>query len=177
MTSNKRTMELETATKYAAYVYAKLEHEGIKTEICGSVRRQTAEVNDIDIVVGCGADILKSHLKGICLGAGVRYLEITKKLQPVKFDCLIARVPFNFYTATEENWGAMILFLTGNQLFNIIMRGEAKKQGYKLSQYGLFHGPEIIAGKREEQIFKALGLRWVYPKDREVTNKFKFERR
>ena len=70
----------------------------------------------------------------------------------------------------------MALFLTGSQKFNIIVRGEAKRQGYKLNQYGLWQGDERIAGKSEEQIFDALGLKYVRPIDRSVESFKRLER-
>jgi DNA polymerase (family 10) len=169
-------MSLESGELYGGAVCKRLKAEGIRAETCGSIRRKVKYIHDIDIIAGCTGIKLKDILGDACSGAGIEYTPITKTEAPKKFDCIIGQAPFNFYFATPENWGAMELFLTGNQLFNIILRGEAKKQGYKLSQYGLFHGREVVAGRTEGQIFDALGLKYVEPKDREVDNKFKLRR-
>jgi DNA polymerase (family 10) len=176
MASHKTNLDLESARIYAQAIERRLKKDRIRVEICGSIRREKATVHDVDLVVGCSVSDFKSIMSSACDRANIYYEELTKTPVPKKFDCLIGEVQINSYFATSENWGAMVLFLTGNQLFNIIMRGEAKKQGYKLSQYGLFHGPEVIAGRTEGQIFDALGLDYIEPKDREVDNKFKLRR-
>ena len=179
MASHKKLMTLKKATKYASFVYIHFVEAETKIETCGSIRRLQPKVRDVDMVVDCNLGFFHYHLYEISEnGKDPEYRLLTKRspAAAAKLDFTLDGIPFNVYKATEENWGAMVLFLTGSQLFNILMRGEAKKQGYKLSQYGLFHGSEIIAGKTEKQIFEALGLEYVLPCDREVDNKFKFRR-
>jgi DNA polymerase (family 10) len=84
---------------------------------------------------------------------------------------LIEDVQFDLYYATPEEWGAMTLFLTGSKLFNILIRAKAKELGYKLNQYGLWHGAELIAGRTEEQIFYALEMENWSPERRSLSGK------
>jgi len=176
MSSNEILIDLAEAKEHAELIKKELQEVRVRTMICGSIRRVRPVVHDIDMVVGCSLDKLRDILKDLCHGGEIEYEIMTKNRTPKKYDCLINRLPYNFYFAEGQHWVAMVLFLTGSQLFNILIRGEAKKQGLKLSQYGLFHGSEIIAGKTEKQIFMALGLEYVKPANREVDNKFKFRR-
>ncbi|MDI6591954.1 MAG: PHP domain-containing protein, partial [Patescibacteria group bacterium] len=43
----------------------------------------------------------------------------------------------------------------------------AIEKGLKLSEYGLFRGAKMIAGKNEEEIYEALGMQWIPPELRE----------
>ena len=48
------------------------------------------------------------------------------------------------------------------------MRTFAKKNGMKLNNKGLWKGPKLIASKKEEDIFRALGMKYVPPEKREI---------
>ena len=76
----------------------------------------------------------------------------------------------DIYRTDPGNFGAMYLFLTGPQEYNIIMRAKAKRKGMLLNQKGLYirDTREFIAGKNEEEIYDALGLEWKEPELRGV---------
>lgn len=71
-----------------------------------------------------------------------------------------------FYTE-PENLPAALLHFTGGKDFNIRIRAHAKKQGYKLNQYGLFSNGKKIPVKSEKEILDIIGVTWKDPKDRE----------
>ncbi|MEO0093564.1 MAG: PHP domain-containing protein, partial [candidate division WOR-3 bacterium] len=58
-------------------------------------------------------------------------------------------------------------YFTGSKAHNIKLRTLAKDKGLKVSEYGVFRGKKMIAGKNEEEVYKALGLVWVPPELRE----------
>jgi DNA polymerase (family 10) len=88
-----------------------------------------------------------------------------------------------------ESFGAALQYFTGNKDHNIKLREIATGKGYKLNEYGLFKIPnpksqipnktqiqnsksqkeKSIAGKTEEEIYEALGLKWMEPELRENT--------
>ncbi len=140
----------------------------VRAEVCGSVRRGLTDVGDVDLVV----DRLYTAVEGVkhfCESRGLQFEGPEEMPSGRKtFSVAINGLQFDLYHATAEQWGAMKLFLTGSMKFNIATRGHAKKQGMKLSQYGLFYQGEIIAGRTEEQIFEALGLQYMPPSDRNL---------
>ena len=69
----------------------------------------------------------------------------------------------------EESFGSALQYFTGSKEHNIVTRRIAIEKGLKLSEYGLFKGEKQIAGKIEEEVYKALGLDWVAPELRENT--------
>jgi DNA polymerase (family 10) len=167
--SIKIAMTLKEATEWAWKIQMILDLKKIDSEICGSIRRMKPDgIGDIDMVVrrpvyDAVYAVVSRKLDFVFHGKN-----LTKETKQAAFT--VKDIPFNFYGADENSWGAMVLFLTGSQLFNIIMRGEAKKQGYKLNQHGLWLGDDQIAGKTEKQMFDALGLEWVKPEDRSIDN-------
>jgi len=58
-------------------------------------------------------------------------------------------------------------YFTGSKEHNILLRKIAIDKGLKLSEYGLFRGPKMIAGETEEGTYKALGMDWIPPELRE----------
>jgi len=143
----------------------------LRCEVAGSLRRGRNEIGDVDLVVGhaslrdvCNCIVLWGERASVSVEV-VSNLEKATKTADVMVG---GDILFNLYYSTDEAWGAMLLFLTGSQKFNILMRTKAKKEGYKLNQYGLWHGETLIAAKEEDLIFQALGMKFVSPNDRDV---------
>lgn len=67
----------------------------------------------------------------------------------------------------KESFGAALNYFTGSKDHNVALRRIAQEKGLKLNEYGLFRGSKRIAGKTEEEIYKALGLAYVAPELRE----------
>jgi len=67
----------------------------------------------------------------------------------------------------EDEFGAALQYFTGSKEHNIHLRDIAKKQGLKISEYGIFRGDKKIGGRLEEDIYKTLGMDWIPPELRE----------
>ncbi len=65
------------------------------------------------------------------------------------------------------SYGAALAYFTGSKEHNVALRERAKRRGWKLSEYGLFDGEKVIAGRTEEEIYKRLDLQWIPPELRE----------
>lgn len=78
------------------------------------------------------------------------------------------RVQFDFYACTEEESFFMSCYLTGPSEFNIGMRSQAKKLGYKLNQKSMIQqsSGEEMKVSSETEIFNMLGCNYIPAKDR-----------
>jgi DNA polymerase (family 10) len=67
------------------------------------------------------------------------------------------------------SFGAALQYFTGSKDHNIKLRTLAVKQGYKLSEYGLFRRKDDtkVAGETEESVYHNLGLQYICPELRE----------
>lgn len=134
---------------------------------CGSLRRGKAEVGDLDIVL-CDEKVGQEFYERLHkkLADGGHEVD-SKKKGPVLASFKIDNFLVEFKKTVPEKLGAMLLMATGNSEFNIGMRAYCKKHGLQLSENGLRKpdGP-TIASRTEEEIFAALGLDFVEPKDR-----------
>lgn len=64
-------------------------------------------------------------------------------------------------------FGAALMYFTGSKEHNVALRDRAKRQGWKLNEYGLFKDDKVLASRTEEEIYKKLGLEWIPPEIRE----------
>ncbi len=69
----------------------------------------------------------------------------------------------------RASFGAALHYFTGSKAHNIAIRTLGVKRQLKINEYGVFRGTRRIAGRREEEVFKAVGLPWIPPELREHT--------
>lgn len=85
----------------------------------------------------------------------------------------------DFLLVPETEYGAALIYFTGNDIFNRSIRLLASKKGMRLNQRGLYkdvlRGPygrpkitagELIEGRDEKRIFEILGVKWREPEER-----------
>lgn len=184
-------MKLEIAEQYAAQVTNALQGLYERILVVGSIRRRRPEVNDIDIVlIPDYSDyripdalhfttgivrlepektwfqnipkVLKEKLKMKLKMGGPELLRFELFEDP---DFL----QVDIYRATPETWGVLSLVRTGSKEHNIMLCARAKRLGLMLSaKQGVLQDDKIIANRTEEEIFKALGLEFVAPEQREA---------
>jgi DNA polymerase (family 10) len=177
-------LRLEDAQREAAWIVAKFDYLCDQVVVVGSIRRQRPEVNDIDIVVVPKAprdenwDRIAKELKHAYLmeqiNKGPKLMRFAHRAE----DRLgaVADYTVDIYRATPQTWGILCLVRTGSKEHNVKLCNLALRRGMKLSAAeGLLKPIDTsgalmanIACKTEEEIFAALGLPFIEPKDREV---------
>ena len=129
-----------------------------KIQVAGSIRRNSQNPVDIDIVL-----IPKDKNKIINLMSKKgKFIQGGEKESVFKIDSVRTEL---YYTIPEE-WGATLLAYSSKKGSEIGLRMVAKRKGFKLNQYGLFRNEKKVAGKTEREIYSALGRPWKKPEDR-----------
>ncbi|KAK3941509.1 hypothetical protein QBC46DRAFT_458212 [Diplogelasinospora grovesii] len=84
----------------------------------------------------------------------------------------------DFLLVPETEYGAALIYFTGNDIFNRSMRLLASKKGMRLNQRGLYREVirgrggmkvtegELVEGRDEKRIFEILGVKWREPTER-----------
>lgn len=154
ISSRKEKRPLAEAKKIAKLLTKHLKKLGFKgVEIAGSIRRKEPIVGDIDaMAIG--------NLKRIQHYEPFEFIKGKEKSVTFMFK----NHQVNLYAYEKKYYGSMLFFLTGPGRYNIALRKIAKKQGKKLSQYGIFDlKGNLIASKTEEDMYKALNKSYKAP--------------
>ena len=123
-------------------------------ETCGSVRRFSDTVGDIDIVVATTDPSAVSvfvagmpEVSEVIGSGGTKTSFLTREGMQV-----------DVRTVEPDQLGSALLYFTGSKAHNIALRQRALDRGWLLSEYGLFEGEDVIASKTEADIYQALGM-------------------
>ncbi|GIH25953.1 DNA polymerase/3'-5' exonuclease PolX [Acrocarpospora phusangensis] len=160
MEQSGRRVHLGVAMDLAEKVMASLPAERIA--YAGSLRRMRETIGDIDILAVGPVSLMEVFAAqpyvAEVIAAGERKTSIRTD-RGIQVDLRV--VP-------AESWGAALVYFTGSKEHNVHIREMAVKKGWKLSEYGLFDADDqVIAAASEEDIYAALGMRWVPPPLRE----------
>jgi len=165
-------LDLKGAQEIAAQIKREVEAQCSQIETVGSIRRQRAEIHDVDFVV-----VAKNNFE---------WQKINEKLKRMKArpscagnSLIKAFVPFregffqiDFYRAEPANFGIQTLVRTGSAEHNIWLAGFAISKGMRIKyNQGLIKDEKVIAGENEKGVFEALDLPFPEPKEREISDR------
>ncbi|PQO38577.1 DNA polymerase/3'-5' exonuclease PolX [Blastopirellula marina] len=145
------------------------EAKGIEQlEIAGSYRRGKETVGDIDILVTAKSP--KAAMDR--LGEFSELSEVIARGDTKMSIRLENNMQVDLRVVPAKSYGAALQYFTGSKEHNVKIRGIAKQHGLKINEYGVFRieddGSETyVAGKTEEEVYKALGLPCFPPELRE----------
>jgi DNA polymerase (family 10) len=161
----RKRFKLPVAEEEAQALIAHLKPSVGKGEItvAGSYRRRRETVGDLDIVATAG----KTDVVGDRLIAYENVAEVLAHGATRTTIVLRSGIQVDLRVVRAHSYGAALLYFTGSKSHNIALRGLANERGWKLNEYGLFHGNRRIAGATEAEIYKRLGLDYVPPELRE----------
>ena len=149
-----------------------------KLEVAGSVRRRRETIGDADILIISSKpkpvmDFFVNMPEVVNVAAHGETRSAVKLKSGMNVDVRV--VP-------RESYGAALNYFTGSKDHNVEMRKIAIEKRLKLNEYGLFRvtksGGEgkMVAGKTEEELYKALGLDYIEPEMREMTGEVQASR-
>jgi DNA polymerase/3'-5' exonuclease PolX len=133
-------------------------------EICGSYRRQSELVSDLDVLI-CLKD--GNDAEGIFnyFGNFLQYVEEWRG--PIKAAYLAdGFVHIDFKIVPKDSWVFAMMHFTGSKYENIELRRRAHSMGYKLNEYGLFmieNDLPIENLDSEQAVYEFLGVPFKYP--------------
>lgn len=158
-------MKIAVAMQYAEPLAAWLRTlpDVDRVDIAGSYRRGLETVGDLDLVVST-ADA------PAVISAFAEWREVREVIsQGASMASVILRsgLKVDLRAVPEQCHGAALLYFTGSRAHTIALRKIAQDRQLKLNEYGLFRGGQRVAGKAEEDVYRALGLAWIAPELRE----------
>lgn len=135
-----------------------------RIEVAGSFRRRKDTVGDADIlVVSSHPDTVVTRFTSYPRVKQIEAEGATRSA--VVLDC---GLHVDLRVIPAVSFGSALHYFTGSKSHNIAVRALALKRGLKLNEYGVFRGTRRIAGRNEEDVFRAVGLPWIPPELREA---------
>ena len=136
-----------------------------RISIAGSLRRMKETIGDIDILVS-------SDKPEKIMDYFTKYPKIQRVLLKGKTKTSVLlkdNLQVDLRVVKDESYGSALQYFTGSKEHNVKMRSISLKKGYKLNEYGLFNKKteKYIVGKKEEDIYKKLGMKFIDPELRE----------
>ena len=144
-----------------------------QVEAAGSFRRRRDTIGDLDIVV-CGGDcerVMDHFIQWGGVGAELLGRGGTKCSLRISIGLQV-----DLRHVPEESFGAALLYFTGSKDHNIALRRIALDKGLSLNEYGLLRDGRPVAGRTEQDIYRALDLPWIPPELREGHNEIALAR-
>ena len=150
--------------------------EGVKrTLLGGSIRRMKETVGDGDLLVAVSSKKMAREVMDYFINmpevAHIYSHGTTRSSVKLK-----NRMDFDLRVVPIESFGAAAQYFTGNKDHNIKLRKIAIGKGLKLNEYGVFQGKKRVAGRTEEDVYRALGLKWMEPELRENTGEIELSK-
>ena len=136
-----------------------------RIEVAGSLRRGRETVGDIDLLVATDDPVpIHEHFRTL-----LEVKEVLASGQTKTSVRLLNGIQVDLRTVEPRVFGSALHYFTGSKEHHVALRTRAKRQGLKISEYGVFRiGEESpLASRTEEELFQALGLRYIPPELRE----------
>ncbi len=138
----------------------------LRVEIAGSIRRRKETVGDIDILVTTDKPLdVMEYFSSLDLVDDVVVKGPTKSTVRLKEN----GIDVDLRAFDDESFGSALMYFTGSKETNVELRRIAISKGLKLSEYGVFKGDDLLAGRTEEEVFQSLGMSYIEPELRENT--------
>lgn len=136
-----------------------------KVEAAGSLRRWKDSIGDIDIL--CITDNPEDAINAFTSHPDVK--DVVSMGETKSTVILKTGIQVDLRVFEKGVFGAAMQHFTGSKAHNVAMRDMAKRLGIKISEYGVFKEPgdKWMAGLKEEDVYKSVGLLWIPPELRE----------
>ena len=168
-------MNLQKAKTIANGICSELAPHCDRIAIGGSIRRQKAEVGDIEVV--CIPVMVKVGLFGDIPEVSPEFCQLVNRWTAVKGSpkgkytqrILPEGIKLDLFMATPDNWGLIFAIRTGSKRFSHLnLASRWVELGYKSVNGMLVRNGKRIPVKEEQDLFDVLKIGWREPKERDL---------
>ncbi len=134
-----------------------------RADLAGSIRRGRETIGDIDLLISSrkGEEALREFVKPPAV-------KRVTALGETRASALIeGNLQVDVRAVPKESYGAALQYFTGSKQHSVHLRTIAQKRGLKINEYGVFRGDKRIGGEKEEDTYRALGIKMPPPELRE----------
>lgn len=153
-------------------------HQGIKQiEAAGSYRRRCETIGDLDFLVEASEQQIGAVMDHFGQFPGIA--DVIARGDTKMSVRMVTGMQMDLRVVPKESFGAALQYFTGSKAHNVRLRGLAKKQQLKISEWGIFRVEEdgaetYLAGRQEKEIYDTLKLPYFPPEMREDREEFEW---
>jgi len=131
--------------------------------IAGSYRRRRETVGDIDLLAACrdGDAVMAAAVSHDAID------EVHSHGSTRSTVVLAGGLQVDIRAIEPASLGAALVYFTGSKAHNVRLRQRANERGYKLNEYAVAAGDDIVAAETEAGVYASLDLPWIPPELRE----------
>ncbi|MCJ7543864.1 MAG: DNA polymerase/3'-5' exonuclease PolX [Phycisphaerae bacterium] len=133
--------------------------------IAGSLRRGKETIGDIDLLCQAPAKAAGGIIQAFTRAPAVRRVLAAGETKGSV--TLEGGMQADLRVVDKKSLGAAWMYFTGSKDHNVALRDWALRKKLKLNEYGLFRGRRAVAGASEDEVYAALGLKFIAPELRE----------
>ncbi|OQA04741.1 MAG: DNA polymerase/3'-5' exonuclease PolX [bacterium ADurb.Bin400] len=135
----------------------------MRADVVGSLRRQKETIGDIDLVATS-----TNPTETFNFIANLPFVKQILAKGETKITFIHnSNTQIDIEILPKENYGSLLLYLTGSKDHNIALRTLAEGKGLSLSEWGIKQDNRLITCDTESGVYKMLGMEWVPPELRE----------
>jgi DNA polymerase (family 10) len=157
---------LHRALGYAESLTARLRKvPGVtRAEAAGSLRRRCESIGNLDLVVASPTPLPVLRAFG-----GMPEIARVLRADEARSEArLRSGLPVDLHVVAAQSFGVALHHFTGSRAHNAAIASRARQRGLLVGESGVFDGEgRRLAGEREQDVFRALGLPWIPPELRE----------
>jgi DNA polymerase (family X) len=134
-----------------------------RADLAGSLRRGRETIGDVDLLISSRncEEALREFVK---LPAVKRVTALGATRASVIIE---GNLQVDVRAVPKESYGAALQYFTGSKQHSVHLRTIAQRHGLKINEYGVFRGDKRIGGEKEEDTYRALGIKTPPPELRE----------
>jgi DNA polymerase (family 10) len=140
--------------------------EAVRVTVGGSVRRRKETVKDIDVVASVRQDADRAALM-MALTSSPLVESVTGSGDTKTSVVLRQGIALDLRVVLDDEYPFTLHHFTGSKEHNVALRSRLHAEGWKISEYGLFRGDDLIPCADEADIYRAMGMAYVPPEMRE----------
>ena len=131
--------------------------------VAGSVRRMKETIGDVDFLAASSDPEKVMDF----FTAMPEVAEVKGRGSAKAFVRLRGGIDADLLVVPEKSWGSALQYFTGSKEHGVELRKIAIAKGLRLNEWGVFEGERQVAGRTEQEVYRALGLAWMPPEIRE----------
>ncbi len=141
-----------------------------KVDYAGSLRRGKETIGDLDLLVAADTQDAPAIMDAfVALDVVADVIAKGETKSSIRTNEESGGMQVDLRVVPIDSYGAALMYFTGSKEHNVKLRERAISMGMKLNEWGLTKADseKSVAGKTEEEVYKALKLAYIPPELRE----------